>query len=385
GTRDHISEVLDDLSGFDRQKKHSQIEQVLNQLRQTLNQTKKVPAPLRGGHYQHVITQPAFGELGHYQQIVKREKAQQPHHARQHPGVERQLADTHAVYMAELKAYHVYGRISTGLDGEPVMIWHLEDRLTGYGVQNQELYRFLQQEGNQLNPDQFVLIDQDTYLAKVNAAWCKGVNYVTGEKLVFPFSWIMTGAAVAQGAVEWTQEDEWGQALLVLGFTYGSYRTLTKLGRQQIKVEEQQRVQAQNGHVNQQAETKPQAQTVNGEVNKQKDQVVLNGDKQASGAENLKTPKATELTMTETVSNHSTDIIKKGVNAGELSRPYVNSKGTNLLLQEIMDSRIPVKDVSLPNGLRWDVPGSFNGRGQGIWELVVDLDTNKIVHFNFTK
>ncbi|SEO97017.1 hypothetical protein SAMN04488134_1272, partial [Amphibacillus marinus] len=40
----------------------------------------------------------------------------------------------------------------------------------------------------------------------------------------------------------------------------------------------------QNGHVNQQAETKPQAQTVNGKVNTQKDQAVLNGDKQASGA-----------------------------------------------------------------------------------------------------
>ncbi|PZL75102.1 hypothetical protein CI088_05925 [Enterococcus plantarum] len=107
--------------------------------------------------------------------------------------------------------------------------------------------------------------------------------------------------------------------------------------------------------------------------------------KGASGAGSLKLPKATELTMTETVSNHATDIIKKGVNAGELSRPYVDSKGTNLLIQEIMDSGIPVKDASLPNGLRWDVSGSFNGRGQGIWELVVDLDTNKIVHFNFTK
>lgn len=50
-----------------------------------------------------------------------------------------------------------------------------------------------------------------------------------------------------------------------------------------------------------------------------------------------------------------------------------------------MDSGVPVKDVSLPNGLRWDVSGSFNGRDQGVWELVIDLDTNRIVHFNFTK
>lgn len=69
----------------------------------------------------------------------------------------------------------------------------------------------------------------------------------------------------------------------------------------------------------------------------------------------------------------------------ELSKPYVESNGTNLLLQEIMDSGVPVKDVSLPNGMRWDVPGSFNHCGAGTWELVVDLDSNKIVHFNFTK
>jgi hypothetical protein len=73
--------------------------------------------------------------------------------------------------------------------------------------------------------------------------------------------------------------------------------------------------------------------------------------------------------MIKTVRNHAKDIIKKGVNAGELSRPYIDSEGTNLLTQEIMDARIPVKDASLPNGLRWDMPGSFNGRGQGFWEL----------------
>ena len=108
-------------------------------------------------------------------------------------------------------------------------------------------------------------------------------------------------------------------------------------------------------------------------------------EKTLKGVGGVDIPKATDLTMTETVSNHSTDIIKKGVNAGELSRPYVDSNGTNLLIQEIMDSGVPVKDVSLPNGLRWDVSGSFNGRDQGVWELVIDLDTNRIVHFNFTK
>ncbi|RYL87036.1 ribonuclease YeeF family protein [Sporolactobacillus sp. THM19-2] len=104
----------------------------------------------------------------------------------------------------------------------------------------------------------------------------------------------------------------------------------------------------------------------------------------SSGSDKFKI-KIENLSITETVRNHAKDIIKKGVNAGELSRPYIDSNGTELLIQEIIDSGIPVKDASLPNGLRWDVMGSFNGRGKGTWELVIDLDTNKIVHFNFTK
>lgn len=50
-----------------------------------------------------------------------------------------------------------------------------------------------------------------------------------------------------------------------------------------------------------------------------------------------------------------------------------------------MDAEKPSVDKFLLNGLRWDVKGSFNGRSEGIWELVVDLETNRIVHFNFTR
>lgn len=91
---------------------------------------------------------------------------------------------------------------------------------------------------------------------------------------------------------------------------------------------------------------------------------------------------AEDLEMTQTVLNHSYDIVKKGKHKGELSRPYINSNGTTLLVDEIMKATTPQKDISLSNGLRWDSPGTFRGR-EGTWELVVDLDTNKIVHFNF--
>lgn len=93
--------------------------------------------------------------------------------------------------------------------------------------------------------------------------------------------------------------------------------------------------------------------------------------------------KASDLTNSQTVQNHMNDIIKKGANKGELSRPYIDTNGTNLLVDEIMGAGSPVKDTVLNNGLRWDIPGSFRG-SKGIWELVVDLDTNTIVHFNFT-
>ena len=92
---------------------------------------------------------------------------------------------------------------------------------------------------------------------------------------------------------------------------------------------------------------------------------------------------ASELTMTETVKNHANDVIKRGKYIGDKARPFVDKAGTDLIIQEIIDGGIPVKDKYLPNGWRWEVEGSFNGRSNGIWELVADLDTNQIVYFNF--
>ncbi len=89
--------------------------------------------------------------------------------------------------------------------------------------------------------------------------------------------------------------------------------------------------------------------------------------------------------MTETVKNHANDVIKRGKYVGEKARPYVNNAGTDLIIQEIIDGGSPVKDKFLPNGWRWEVNGTFNGRQEGIWELVVDLDTNQIVHFNYVR
>jgi len=36
------------------------------------------------------------------------------------------------------------------------------------------------------------------------------------------------------------------------------------------------------------------------------------------------------------------------------------------------------------NALRWDVPGFFNGKA-GTWQLVVDVSSNTVIHFNFVR
>lgn len=109
--------------------------------------------------------------------------------------------------------------------------------------------------------------------------------------------------------------------------------------------------------------------------------VAKHGDEVIEGGTHL-LPNAEDLKMSQTVQNHMNDVIKKGPNAGQLSRPYIDSDGTTLLLKEIMESADPVPDAILQSGLRWDVSGTFRG-STGTWELVVDTSTNTVVHFNF--
>ena len=76
------------------------------------------------------------------------------------------------------------------------------------------------------------------------------------------------------------------------------------------------------------------------------------------------------------------DAFKTKFYKGESTRPYVE-KGTTLLIDDIMNTKSPIPDPGgIVNGLRWDVPGSFAGK-EGVWELVINKDTNTIVHFLF--
>lgn len=87
------------------------------------------------------------------------------------------------------------------------------------------------------------------------------------------------------------------------------------------------------------------------------------------------------LTLTETIAGHMDDLTKAGVPA----RPYTDSR---LLVEEITRAVDPIPDPQgLVNGWRWDVPGSLispsGTSSSGVWELVIDLDTNQVMHLMF--
>jgi len=69
----------------------------------------------------------------------------------------------------------------------------------------------------------------------------------------------------------------------------------------------------------------------------------------------------------------------KGYNAGFLERPFMRS---TQFLEELMRARAPVPDKYVRGALRWDVPGSLNGRC-GSWELSLHPEERYIIHYNF--
>ncbi len=90
--------------------------------------------------------------------------------------------------------------------------------------------------------------------------------------------------------------------------------------------------------------------------------------------------KVGKFTYSKTAAKHFTEFVKRGPNAGRLSRPYMKSP---LTIEEIMAAGKPLPDPGgIPGGLRWDIPGSLRGT-EGTWELVIHPERNIIYHFNF--
>ena len=90
-----------------------------------------------------------------------------------------------------------------------------------------------------------------------------------------------------------------------------------------------------------------------------------------------------DYSMSGGVNKHIDDIVQNGTYKGELSRPYITNR-SDMFLNEIINSCEPIADSSLKNGLKWVTEGSFRGTA-GYWELVIDQDTKRIVHYLFRK
>jgi RHS repeat-associated protein len=87
---------------------------------------------------------------------------------------------------------------------------------------------------------------------------------------------------------------------------------------------------------------------------------------------------ADNLKMSRTVANHLNDVTKDS----RVARPYMNSAQ---VVSEIMEGSAPKLDPRGAVGaVRWDTPGAMNGKS-GTWELVIDTNTNTILHFNFVR
>ncbi|QVL57759.1 MAG: hypothetical protein KFB93_01400 [Simkaniaceae bacterium] len=82
---------------------------------------------------------------------------------------------------------------------------------------------------------------------------------------------------------------------------------------------------------------------------------------------------------TEGSFKHFYEVSKRGVNKGQLERPYMRSLHT---IRQIMIAKKPIPDPQAFGAIRWDVPGTFNG-SNGMWELVFHPETNSIYHFQF--
>ncbi|MGQ4067594.1 transposase [Enterococcus mundtii] len=135
----------------------------------------------------------------------------------------------------ELEKYNVYALIIHDNEGNSRVFWKIEDKQLGYGIVNPELYQYVTKVGHYLEPELIQFMTYDTYQEKVNAAWRQGVNYETGEKLDPLLGSIVSTSQYVKDGYTWINESELGQALMVLGFTYASYKVLTTTGVKQVE------------------------------------------------------------------------------------------------------------------------------------------------------
>ncbi|WP_301358410.1 transposase [Enterococcus spodopteracolus] len=111
----------------------------------------------------------------------------------------------------ELEKYNVYALIIHDSDGNPLVFWKIEDKQSGYGIVNPELYQYVTKVGHYLEPELIQFMTYDTYQEKVNVAWRQGVNYETGEKLDPLLGSLVSTSQYVKDGYTWINESELGQ------------------------------------------------------------------------------------------------------------------------------------------------------------------------------
>ncbi|GHU36691.1 hypothetical protein FACS1894192_03840 [Bacilli bacterium] len=134
----------------------------------------------------------------------------------------------------ELEKYNVKALIYTDSDGNPKVLWLIEDKETGYCIDNPKLYQYLSKTGQYLDLDNVDFITFDVYQEKQKAAWRKGANYITGDQYNGALGTIISTSQHVEDVATWLNETEVGQAIQMLGFTYASYKITTASGTKQI-------------------------------------------------------------------------------------------------------------------------------------------------------
>jgi hypothetical protein len=142
--------------------------------------------------------------------------------------IRKQEQAVHEAKIKELKQYTVYAVVYYDQAGQPKIMWQLEKN--GKGVTNPELYRYLEQAGTQLTPDLFEFINYSSWEEKVQNGWKNGYNYITGETYNPLLGGLVATSQYLEDGVTWLNESELGVAIQTLGFTYASYRMMTKNG-----------------------------------------------------------------------------------------------------------------------------------------------------------
>ncbi len=122
----------------------------------------------------------------------------------------------------ELKDYKVYAVVYKDGNGNPQVMWLLEQN--GVGVNNPKLKKYLEQTGKYLDPSAYQIITNDDLNKKINRSWEQGIYYMDGSKYSGALGGVLRTSAYVE---DWKGKlDESGllEATMGLGLSVAAIR-----------------------------------------------------------------------------------------------------------------------------------------------------------------